>query len=694
MSILSFPRLNFKGVFNTNPCTCNNDDVMPDIVQRDIDGLGTNPIFLRSDTQVQEYLNESVNLENYGANPKTPTTPFMRSGWNLYGNHSTFFENTIITSAVVDPTSNKNLNNLSQDPIIGKAFRILGSPTDDPSRRGTPMIVDLDGTGLITTQLFIGGIEFGDLTNPITTMNADTRAFQDWLNFYSTVGDYSGEQNFVGIGCIMQFTIPSSAIPSPTNIASQILKDLMNLGILNEGLVIRFRIFECEPQLTDEMLKQEFSQGNQVSNPSLGYLVGTISVLLKGEAKTEPAGPGLRKLSAPYPRPVMSYKGNPLNPNASPQGSIPPANLSYLGPPALIGNTVASFTSISEQIGLVSLDLINCFPKDGFRHPKGPDGSSDGFEVSRFKADIGQIELGFVSPTTGTFTHICDIDYGIAEYSIYEDYGGIVDITFNSSLFEGIATGTLIVRGKMDSPLNAGTILLSEEVFRLVTDDRAIYMEEDKNSPNSTYSVGIMVFQNGGPTNIPINLFINEYANIIQIQPPDPPVSYRPNQTVGTDSNRLIFPSIVNIPAGEGYGGWFPIQINTNVAGAAILHYSLELHWDSNYKPSVPAWSTQCYSSIRVFAEPPSFPIPNPITWEFVYTNILRYYYLIFPFMSSIIPLNQADSIKSPFWSAKILERLNTLENPEKFYATTNMPVTRTMPPWKVNVLKQFINQK
>ena len=40
MSILSFPRINFSGVFDTNPCTCNNDDVEPEVVERDSDTFG------------------------------------------------------------------------------------------------------------------------------------------------------------------------------------------------------------------------------------------------------------------------------------------------------------------------------------------------------------------------------------------------------------------------------------------------------------------------------------------------------------------------------------------------------------------------------------------------------------------------------------------------------------------------------
>jgi hypothetical protein len=54
MSILSFPRINFRGVFRTNPCTCNSDDVMPSVVDRDSDTLGATLAGM-TDAQVMEW---------------------------------------------------------------------------------------------------------------------------------------------------------------------------------------------------------------------------------------------------------------------------------------------------------------------------------------------------------------------------------------------------------------------------------------------------------------------------------------------------------------------------------------------------------------------------------------------------------------------------------------------------------------
>ena len=311
MSILSYPRLNFRGVFRTNPCTANNDDVMPSVVERDIDSFGSDLAGM-TDDQIHDYLREQVMMSYQGSDT---CIAFMRSGWNLYGDHFTGFDDTVVTSVVTGPLPSDQFTTPAADPMVGQAVTVLGTVTGDPARRGEPILCDLDSTGLVTTQLWIGGLQLGsggvsgnDASQIVALMNFDTRAYQNWLNFNSSVGSYGGEQNFVGIGCMMQFTIPASALPATVNTASKGTQALFAAGRAAAGLVVRFRCYEVEPQITDENLYATFQQGNAIDNPALGYLVGTIGVWQNGEPETEAAGRKLQATYTPNGRPTMSWQ--------------------------------------------------------------------------------------------------------------------------------------------------------------------------------------------------------------------------------------------------------------------------------------------------------------------------------------------------------------------------------------------------
>jgi hypothetical protein len=74
-----------------------------------------------------------------------------------------------------------------------------------------------------------------------------------------------------------------------------------------------------------------------------------------------------------------------------------------------------------------------------------------------------------------------------------------------------------------------------------------------------------------------------------------------------------------------------------------------------------------------------------------VYNAALRYYFLLFPAMSTFIQLNDEASIVSH--ADVIRQRLNT---PDKraFFTTYNMPATRTMSPSKVKLILDFLDQQ
>jgi hypothetical protein len=749
--------MNFRGVFKTNPCTANNDDVVPSVVTRDTNSLGPDMTGM-TDDQAAEYLSQGVKMQNYSE--PTGVKEFIRAGWNPYGDHVTTFEDTAIQSVVYG--AGNSATSAAQDAMVGVSFEIIGTPTPNGSNASAPMICDLDPTGLVTTQLFVGGIRFSftnDQGQPASIdATYDTRGYQDWLNFCSTVSTtpYGGDQDFVGIACVWQFVIPAARLPSYASfgLTSVGLQTLLAQAQTAGGLAVRFRCYEVEPGYTDVYLNSQIQQGNLIPNPAYGYLVGTIGIWNADEPQTEPAG---RKLEAAYsavnpqeycsPNPgrtTMSWATGPVGVKPMPTiVPVPGCSYPWLGAPALVGNVVVN---VCQTPPVISLDILEAFPKLGFRNPNGPvtNHPPEGFDKPRQMAFVGAVELAVI-PAGGTEQDaiaVALVDYGYNNYSSYEDFGGIVDVTYDASLYPTIAQGQLILRGNADysSQVNAGITLVKETLIRVVTDDRTAYLplQDGASDVVPSYPLHVKVYERGGPTTADVTLYLNEYKNVIQLKAdttdncaPSTDNAYRTNQSVGirteslspsqqqnpppcpaTDNQqepaRLNFPASVTIPAGT--TGWYTIPVTPNQSaggGAAVLAIQQEGSFiygtippgaqDGAYTlgvAGVPMWSTANYSSIRVYEYEDFSSLyakPGGLQWADVYDNAVRYYALLFPAMSAIIPLNSSSSICT--YASLMAQRLNTPDNP-LFYSTLNMPVTRTMSPPRVKLILDYITQQ
>ncbi len=159
----------------------------------------------------------------------------------------------------------------------------------------------------------------------------------------------------------MQFAIPASAIPSVVELASPALQSFLDAARTAAGIVIRFRIWEVEPQIIDVNLQAAFAQGQAQANPALGYLVGTIGIWENGEPCSETAG---RKLTCLAKRPAMAY-ADPQGNNVTQWPSL--ATPWTPGPPALVGNAVAC---VQPSGSVISLDLVNSFPEVRVSQPQ------------------------------------------------------------------------------------------------------------------------------------------------------------------------------------------------------------------------------------------------------------------------------------------------------------------------------------
>src|SRR4029077_8243992 len=87
------------------------------------------------------------------------------------------------------------------------------------------------------------------------------------------------------------------------------------------------------------------------------------------------------------------------------------------------------------------------------------------------------------------------IDYGVADYASYEDFGGIVDLAYDPVLADALASGTLVIQSTPAHTINKDTTLLTESAIRVVTDDRALYLTRG----TSDNPIRLKVYDRGGP---------------------------------------------------------------------------------------------------------------------------------------------------------------------------------------------------
>ena len=73
------------------------------------------------------------------------------------------------------------------------------------------------------------------------------------------------------------------------------------------------------------------------------------------------------------------------------------------------------------------------------------------------------------------------------------------------------------------------------------------------------------------------------------------------------------------------------------------------------------------------------------MTWEQVYNNVLRFFYVVFPAMSKRIPLNFEDAIRGT--GELILARTSDVYRNTTLY----MPIVRSMTPSQVELLRAYL---
>ena len=267
MSVLSFPRIHFNGIYSWDPGLTNNFSQLYDSIN------------------VRIILPRGVTYEGF----KDFVINNELGSWNYYGTHDCKFvsDRTAITGGVLNTDSGLT----SDDPIVGKSVILNGK------------LVDLDPAANWNSQIFFDSFRFGDLTIGLRARRSH-RMHSRWIGPRATFQlPIAG-----GFGVVWQTVFAKDdvtffgAAQSPLIAA---LQEAMQEEDVN-GVMLRFSTYrtlyfqgngqqdiEHEPnsmrQLVTE-LHQRYKNGENISNPAYSVVVGTVGVWRSGEIPSVPEG--------------------------------------------------------------------------------------------------------------------------------------------------------------------------------------------------------------------------------------------------------------------------------------------------------------------------------------------------------------------------------------------------------------------
>jgi hypothetical protein len=711
MSVLSFPRLYFKGYMGWDPCTFNNND-WQEFPTYDATNAALNWPFLATqgtpvppgitpDNFTTTFRPWAITLQKDAVD--SPPGARVPAEWNMFGSHGVSFVqyNNYITTIISGETAYNEP--VTADPLIGGVVKINGDGGSGPGR-----LVDTNPVSFWSSQVYLGQLSFGS-GDCVISGPPSARMHSRWLNLgriYSQ--DQALTQPAASVACCFQAGIPYDQIAWPPASANSKLAAALQQAASQAsalGIMVRFTAYvnlyfkngifnniSAQPANYEELaslLASAWEAWNKngdtsqfFSQPCYSHIVGAVGVWNEGELATVPVGRYLSAANAVAPPGARAVKSLAnLQQQHSPTHQMLAAKAKSDGPPPTqLGPLVASVDYDAE---LISLDMNSTMPENG---------TPGEWPSDLKKTDFGPLSLGVLNGA-GNFTQIVEIDYGQYQQSAYEASAGIVDIPFPDS-----GTGELLQNGALAIQVQGVTALL-EQIYSAQTDNRGIYLDEDGQA-----EFDVTVYRMGVPspgTNVLIAKYNVDSQGSLSLIPTNLPqlVNFtNGNQTditvggvttavtsVTADGNGIASVGIAAQGPGFPVLGFFPYAGDTLPQPPAAL-----------LGPAGPLITYAFYTTVRVLpfddAVPGAFVEAWNTTgdpeqaWQFIYLNILYVYDMLFSVMLEYVNLGSQSSVTSnlgSIWSAISKEAAQ-----ESSYA---MPITRDLSAGKRLALQLWI---
>jgi hypothetical protein len=568
-------------------------------------------------------------------------------------------------------------------------------------QRKSPVIVDVDPLGLVTSQIFAAQLKVTAKDGtPLVAAERATRAYSYFINPFKMLDPSA--KDFQSVSAIFIFSVPKGEglKINPAAVTSPALADLAAAVATGAGLNVRYCFYDAIYKLSPKDMYEEFAKQNYPVNPYLGKVLGTIGVLREGELASAPAG---RKL---YVQKMFSYTPPaPSEPSAS--AAEPTRVHRYLHThddapsqkQARLGPAVAE---VDQANAVIALDIISTFPEDNV--------------LTRTKMPLGAMELR-VEPASGAPLTIGPIPN---DRESYEAGGGVVEISYAASP-ERSAIDAALDQGRLAIwSAQFGQDLLAEvRGIDVQTDDRAVYFDErlpassgggsapgtaviraqasergralartatinleywmcakDYINPNKPIvAVPSKYFEVGGATRIADTIYPNPF--------------YHGSQSPNVPQTISVITEQVTVPA----GGSLALPLTALRPGVSMIRFV-----DPAIQPPVVpnfAWDNCDFALVRIlpYQDYSSYPDSVINDWDFIYEHFFSYFSVMYPVMSQVLPWGPDNAPNDPPRIRQEYARLILHFTDEKMWdSTLYMPITRELSAGKRALIQRWCN--
>lgn len=589
MSLFDYPRINILGTFQMNPGTANNDDYAGYATLPDGPFAGETLALIDSKlVQPRTYGMSDADFIAWVQKAQTFNVQgggqrqIIPSEWNYYG----AMNSKILSATVVGVQTGPGKVYDAPDPSL-PVTGLMGSALKlsghftDVNSEGSPP----------ATQFFIGSLT---LTGSQTWLSGDaSKGAGQWLNFYRNV-NLTADAGAAGYVYHVMRKKPGTTIAIPGFDDPRIT-----------GIIFRYCLYASSQGTTSNQgIEAIYQQQPPGTNPATLQLMGTIAPLYENETiLTAPTGRLMVSNTAQIQAPAgTKNNGNGLI-------ALAPAVLSVRG-------------------NLISADFSGTFPE--YYQP--------GANPQNSKFNFGPVSL-IVTNRTASAT-IAQVAYWDTNAGNERGWVFDYDISSNPEAQTILASPDAVF--KLVSP-TFGDVLVETDYY-FVTNQQAIYTEQ--------LGSGTEFLNQGTTEPATVSVFHRGQELAAGTCPPITVWQYRSIPLQAPGNAEAI---ITNLKPGQ------PISVDTSQPGNFLFTFTVD------GQPSPPAsYSTFMNPpyitnapqiSLRILPNDEDFsqyyvdptakePVGNSsLTFDVVYQKVLRTYYLLYPAMNQIFPLNSESAV-------------------------------------------------